>query len=146
MVVVICILKKREQFLICSRPKGKEFAGWYEFPGGKVEKNEYLIESLKRELLEELSIKLNTKNMIFLQSYEIKRQNKKILLNFFITNKWSGRIKNLENQRIKWVDLKKIRESKILKSNKKNNKYSIIIFSNNSMKQPPVLNLTLISH
>ena len=53
MVVVICILK-REQFLICSRPKGKEFAGWYEFPGGKVEKNEYLIESLKRELLEEL--------------------------------------------------------------------------------------------
>ena len=119
MVVVICILKKREQFLICSRPKGKEFAGWYEFPGGKVERNEYLIESLKRELLEELSIKLNTKNMIFLQSYEIKRQNKKILLNFFITNKWSGRIKNLENQRIEWVDLKKIRESKILKSNKK---------------------------
>jgi 8-oxo-dGTP diphosphatase len=119
LVVVICILKKREQFLICSRPKGKEFAGWYEFPGGKVEKNEYLIESLKRELLEELSIKLNTKNMIFLQSYAIKRQNKKILLNFFITNKWSGRIKNLENQRIKWVDLKKIRESKILKSNKK---------------------------
>lgn len=119
MVVVICILKKREQFLICSRPKGKEFAGWYEFPGGKVERNEYLIESLKRELLEELSIKLNTKNMIFLQSYEIKRQNKKILLNFFITNKWSGRIKNLENQRIKWVDLKKIREFKILKSNKK---------------------------
>lgn len=119
MVVVICILKKKERFLICSRPKGKEFAGWYEFPGGKVEKNEYLIESLKRELLEELSIKLNTKNMIFLQSYEIKRQNKKILLNFFITNKWSGRIKNLENQRIKWVDLKKIRESKILKSNKK---------------------------
>jgi 8-oxo-dGTP diphosphatase len=119
LVVVICILKKREQFLICSRPKGKEFAGWYEFPGGKVEKNEYLVESLKRELLEELSIKLNTKNMIFLQSYEIKRQNKKILLNFFITNKWSGRIKNLENQRIKWVDLKKIRESKILKSNKK---------------------------
>ena len=119
MVVVVCILKKREKFLICSRPTGKEFAGWYEFPGGKVEKNEYLIESLKRELLEELSIKLNTKNMIFLQSYEIKRQNKKILLNFFITNKWSGRIKNLENQRIKWVDLKKIRESKILKSNKK---------------------------
>ena len=119
MVVVICILKKREQFLICSRPKGKEFAGWYEFPGGKVERNEYLIESLKRELLEELSIKLNTRNMIFLESYEIKRKNKKILLNFFITNKWSGRIKNLENQRIKWVDLKKIREFKILKSNKK---------------------------
>ena len=41
-------------------------------------------------------------------------------------------------------DLKKIRESKILKIEQKNNKYSIIIFSNNSMKQPPVLNLTLI--
>ena len=77
MVVVICILKKRDQFLICSRPKGKEFAGWYEFPGGKVEKNEYLIESLKRELLEELSIKLNTRNMIFLQSYEISVKIKK---------------------------------------------------------------------
>ena len=51
---------------VTNTPTGKEFAGWYEFPGGKVEKNEYLIESLKRELLEELSIKLNTKNMIFL--------------------------------------------------------------------------------
>ncbi len=119
MVVVVCILKKREKFLICSRPTGKEFAGWYEFPGGKVEKNEYLIESLKRELLEELSIKLNTKNMIFLQSYEITRKSKKILLNFFIANKWSGRIKNLENQKIKWVGLEKMHESKILKSNKK---------------------------
>ena len=117
--MVVCILKKRKKFLICSRPTGKEFAGWYEFPGGKVEKDEYLIESLKRELLEELSIKLNTKNMIFLQSYEIKRKKKKILLNFFITNKWSGKIKNLENQKIKWVDLEKIRESKVLKSNKK---------------------------
>ena len=38
--VVACVLKKNEKILIASRPKTKTFSGFFEFPGGKVNKNE----------------------------------------------------------------------------------------------------------
>ena len=54
--VVACILKKKKKILISSRPDEKEFSGFFEFPG-KVKKADYVTTALKRELLEELSIK-----------------------------------------------------------------------------------------
>ena len=51
--VVAAILKKKNFFLISSRPKGKMFENYWEFPGGKVEKDESLKQALCRELKEE---------------------------------------------------------------------------------------------
>ena len=67
--VVACILKKKKRILISSRPKHKEFPGFYEFPGGKVKKTEFFLTALKRELLEELSIKIDLNKVIFLKNY-----------------------------------------------------------------------------
>ena len=47
--VVACVLKKKEKLLIASRPEMKTFPGFFEFPGGKVDKEECLIEALERE-------------------------------------------------------------------------------------------------
>ena len=69
--------------MITSRPSKKPFAGFYEFPGGKVKKKELLIEALKRELKEELSIKININKVIFLYSYQVKRRREVINLFFF---------------------------------------------------------------
>ena len=44
------------QYLVAQRPTGKPYAGWWEFPGGKVETNESVAQALERELLEELGI------------------------------------------------------------------------------------------
>ena len=63
--------------MIASRPNNKSFAGFYEFPGGKVKKNEFLLEALKRELMEELSLRINVNKIIFLCSYQITREKKK---------------------------------------------------------------------
>ena len=105
--------------LVASRPFPKIFHGFFEFPGGKVQEKEYLIEALKRELFEELSINIELSNTIFLYSYLIKRNSKKVHLNFFLSDKWNGSIKSMEKQIFKWVTIKNIGNCKILSSNKK---------------------------
>lgn len=105
--------------LVASRPFPKIFHGSFEFPGGKVKKKEYLIEALKRELFEELSINIKLSNTFFFYSYLIKRNSKNIHLNFFISDKWSGCIKSMEKQIFKWVTIKQISKYKVLSSNKK---------------------------
>ena len=117
--VVACVLKKKNFFLITSRPLKKTYSGFYEFPGGKVERNEFHLEALKRELLEELSIKININKLIFLKSYPVIRRKKKLIINFFLLASWNGIIKPLENQEIRWIKLENIRDYKILVSNKK---------------------------
>jgi len=105
--------------MITSRPRNKTFAGFFEFPGGKVKKNEFLMEALKRELLEELSVNINVNKLIFLCSYQVIRKKKKIELNFFSTSSWHGKIQALEKQKIKWIRFNEINDLKMLSSNKK---------------------------
>ena len=105
--------------MIASRPSNKSFSGFYEFPGGKVKKNEFLTEALKRELFEELSVRINVNKLIFLFSYQVRRKRKIIYLNFFSTNCWHGKIQALEKQKIKWIKLSEINNFNMLSSNKK---------------------------
>ena len=70
--IVACIFKKKNKILISSRPYPKPYYGFYEFPGGKVKKDEYNLEALKREIFEELSVKLNLNKLIFIKSYLVK--------------------------------------------------------------------------
>ena len=63
--VVACILVRKKKILISSRPYPKILYGYYEFPGGKVSYGEYFIESLSRELEEELDVEINLKKLIF---------------------------------------------------------------------------------
>ena len=112
-------IKKKNKILIASRPHNKIFSGFYEFPGGKLKKNEFLLCGLEREILEELSVRINRNKVIFLKDYFIKRRGKEIHLNFFLCNEWDGDIKPTELQEIKWVRLPDIIKYKMLTSNKK---------------------------
>ncbi|HEX3172180.1 MAG TPA: NUDIX domain-containing protein, partial [Burkholderiales bacterium] len=53
-VVAAVIYNERGEFLLAQRPPGKPYAGYWEFPGGKVEPGEAAAAALKRELHEEL--------------------------------------------------------------------------------------------
>lgn len=56
--VVCAIIERDGRFLIARRPAGKHLARKWEFPGGKVEAGESEVEALKRELLEELGVRV----------------------------------------------------------------------------------------
>ena len=55
-VAVGVLIQPGGDFLLTSRPSGKVYEGYWEFPGGKIERNETAEEALKRELKEELGI------------------------------------------------------------------------------------------
>ena len=57
-VAVAVILKPSGEFLLARRPPGKPYAGYWEFPGGKVEPGERVEQALRRELREELGIEV----------------------------------------------------------------------------------------
>ena len=59
--VAVAVLQKPDgSFLLAQRPTGKEYAGYWEFPGGKVESGETPRDALVRELHEELGIEVTT--------------------------------------------------------------------------------------
>ena len=122
--IVACVLKKNGKILIASRPVTKNFSGFFEFPGGKVEKGECFLESLDREIYEELGIRLDFSKVYYLNNYKILKHN--ISLNFFLCLRWFGKIKNKEKQTLKWIAPKKLNDYKLLKSNE-----SFKIFLNN---------------
>ncbi|AOY78352.1 NUDIX hydrolase [Clostridium formicaceticum] len=60
-VVAAIIINPQREILIAKRKEGKALAGFWEFPGGKVETGENPEDSLKRELLEEMNLKIHIK-------------------------------------------------------------------------------------
>ena len=115
--VVACILVKKNKILISTRPYPKIFHGYYEFPGGKVSSGEFLLESLFREIKEELDLEIDLQKVIFLTNYSIKIR--KINLYFFTCTSWKGKISAKEGQKLKWVKLSDLKKNNLLRSNQK---------------------------
>ena len=57
-VAVGILMKPNGDVLLGQRPEGKPYAGYWEFPGGKVDPGESILEALKREFVEELGIEV----------------------------------------------------------------------------------------
>ena len=94
------ILRADGSFLIARRPPGKVYAGYWEFPGGKIEPGEPAAAALKRELHEELGIDV-------IRAYPwITRvhiyPHATVRLNFFRVLEWSGEPHPREAQTILW--------------------------------------------
>ena len=116
-VVVIIFMKPNESFLISSRPKGKSFPGYWEFPGGKVEKNETLFEAIIRESKEEVSVIPSKNNLFFFDQHFLVDGEKKMVVNLFKCTSWIGHFVPREGQVIKWIFKKDIEKFKFLDLN-----------------------------
>ncbi|MFV1922717.1 MAG: 8-oxo-dGTP diphosphatase MutT [Methylotenera sp.] len=105
--VAVAIIQKEDQaFLLASRPEGKPWAGWWEFPGGKIEAGELPEDALARELQEELGIL-----PIDYQPWQEKRFDypethdspaKTVHLHFYFVTKWEGEMSAIEGQTFSW--------------------------------------------
>jgi 8-oxo-dGTP diphosphatase len=90
-------------FLLAQRPTGKVYAGWWEFPGGKVEPREPPAQALARELHEELGIQVRRAYpwVTRVHAYE----HATVRLNFFRVAEWAGEPHPREEQAIRWQRL-----------------------------------------
>jgi 8-oxo-dGTP diphosphatase len=87
-------------FLLARRPPGKVYAGYWEFPGGKVEPGEPAERALARELREELGIEARTAFPWITREYTYPHAA--VRLNFFRVTAWNGEPHPRENQAIEW--------------------------------------------
>jgi 8-oxo-dGTP diphosphatase len=87
-------------FLLGQRPAGKVYAGYWEFPGGKIEAGEAPLPALKRELHEELGIEIETAYPWLTRDYDYAHAA--VRLRFFRVVRWSGNLHGRESQRFVW--------------------------------------------
>lgn len=99
----VCI--KEQQVLLTSRPLGKAYAGYWEFPGGKLEPGETADEALIRELREEIDIIVDKQHLQNLAMIEHIYPYGLVRLAVFIVDTWHGLISACENQKLFWLPL-----------------------------------------
>ena len=102
-VAVGVLIDAEGRFLMTSRPEGKVYAGYWEFPGGKLEAGETVEQALRRELLEELGIRIGPTApwQIELMDYPHAR----VRLHFCKVFEWSGAFQMREQQAMAWQTL-----------------------------------------
>ena len=105
-VAAAVLLRENEgktEYLLARRPEGKVYAGYWEFPGGKVEAGESLREALDRELHEELGITVE-KAWPWL-SCEFTYPHAHVRLRFFRVASWRGDLVQHEHSGLVWTAL-----------------------------------------
>jgi len=102
-VAVGVLIDADGNFLLTSRPQGKVFAGYWEFPGGKLESGESVEQALRRELHEELGIEIGAVHpwKIELMDYPHAR----VRLHFCKVYEWRGEFQMREQQAMAWQRL-----------------------------------------
>jgi 8-oxo-dGTP diphosphatase len=102
--VAVGILFDREgRFLLTSRPPGKVYAGFWEFPGGKFEPGETVEPALRRELHEELGITIGAVHPW--QQEIVDYPHARVRLHFCKVYDWTGEFEMREGQRMAWQGL-----------------------------------------
>jgi 8-oxo-dGTP diphosphatase len=105
-VAVGILMRENGDVLLGQRPPGKPYAGYWEFPGGKVEPGEAIALALRRELQEELGVTILDAEPWCGVAHVYPHAH--VHLHFFICRTWQGEPQSLEGQAFAWqgkVDL-----------------------------------------
>jgi len=100
-VVAAVLILADGRILMASRPAGKVYAGYWEFPGGKVEPGETLDHALARELKEELGIRVTRASRWITREFTYEHAH--VRLNFFRVLAWEGSPHAHEGQQFIWL-------------------------------------------
>ncbi len=101
--VAVGVLMQGEAFLLTSRPEGKVYAGYWEFPGGKLEAGESVEQALRRELQEELGITIGPAQVWKTQMVDYPHAL--VRLHFCKVWDWQGDLQMREAQSHAWQQL-----------------------------------------
>ena len=103
LVAAVALIDADGRVLIAQRPEGKQLAGLWEFPGGKVEAGERPEESLIRELHEELGIAVQEACLAPLTFASHAYETFHLLMPLYACRRWDGFVQPREGQALKWV-------------------------------------------
>ncbi len=102
-VAVGVLFEKAGTFLLTTRPPGKVYAGYWEFPGGKLEPGETVADALRRELSEELGLEIGVVSPWRTQLVDYPHAF--VRLHFCKVHDWSGVLQMREGQAFAWQRL-----------------------------------------
>ena len=110
LVVAVALIDVDGRVLIAQRPQGKQLAGLWEFPGGKVEPGETPEAALIRELHEELGIDTQESCLAPLTFASHAYESFHLLMPLFACRRWQGQPHGRENQALEWVRPNRLRD------------------------------------
>jgi 8-oxo-dGTP diphosphatase len=114
--VAAAVLQRPDNsLLLAQRPPDKIWAGYWEFPGGKIEPGETSHHALVRELREELGVTVTTAYPWLTRVYTYPHAT--VRLNFFRVTAWSGELHPHEGQQFSWQHVPDISVSPVLPAN-----------------------------
>jgi 8-oxo-dGTP diphosphatase len=100
-VVAAALIDADGRVLLAQRPEGKHLAGYWEFPGGKVEAGETAEQALRREILEEIGVRIGPAESLIRIPWNYS--SKRILLDVYRVRSFEGMPHSCEGQPLKWV-------------------------------------------
>ena len=117
--VVAGLIIQNDKLLICQRSNLKDHPLKWEFPGGKVKKDETNEEALIREINEELSILITNYYELMNYNFNYKDLSKTVLIKFYLIQNFRGKIHNSVHSQLKWIEIKDIHEYDFLEGDYK---------------------------
>ena len=94
------LIDSENRYLLGQRPEGKPYAGYWEVPGGKVEKDETIFQALQRELQEELGIDIQASEELTILEHDYPHAY--VRLHVSIIRSWIGTPVGCEGQALSW--------------------------------------------
>ena len=103
LIALLALINDNNEVLISLRRNRREYDGYWEYPGGKVENSETLELGLIREIKEEINLEIS-KNCIAPLTFAVDQNElSQTILFLYICRKWEGSITSLLDQRLEWV-------------------------------------------
>jgi 8-oxo-dGTP diphosphatase len=99
--VTAALIIENNQVFAAKRSKGRHLAGYWEFPGGKIEVDETAQACLQRELLEELNIDATIGSLLMVTEHQYT--DKKVALHVYWVNTFSGEIQLKDHDDATWL-------------------------------------------
>jgi mutator protein MutT len=108
-IVVAAVVERGGRCLVALRPEGKRHGGMWEFPGGKLDPGESLLDAVRRELLEELAMEVESVG----PTLGIVQDPGSEFAIHFVEIRASGSPEALEHTELRWCSLEEMREIRL---------------------------------